>query len=80
MLILSRKVGEVIKIGDDIALHVVDISKGFVKLGIEAPENITILREEVYERILEANIESAQSGIAGLFKAADFLKNHDKKE
>lgn len=80
MLILSRKVGEVIKIGDDIEIHVIDINKGFVKIGIEAPGHITILREEVYERILEANIESAQSGIAGLFKAADFLKHKDKKE
>jgi carbon storage regulator len=80
MLILSRKVGEIIKIGDDIAIHVIDINKGFVKIGIDAPENITILREEVYERILEANIESAQSGIAGLFKAADFLKNKEEKE
>ena len=80
MLILSRKVGEVIKIGDEITLHVIDISKGFVKLGIEAPENVTILREEVYERILEANLESAQGGISGLFKAADILKKTEKKE
>ena len=80
MLILSRKVGEVIKIGDDIAVHVIDISKGFVKLGIDAPENVTILREEVFERIREANIESAGSGIAGLFRAADFLKNKEEKE
>lgn len=80
MLILSRKVGEVIKIGDHITLHVIDISKGFVKLGIEAPENVTILREEVYERIREENLESAQGGISGLFKAADMLKNKGKKE
>lgn len=80
MLILSRKTGEVIKIGDDITLHVIDISKGFVKLGIEAPENVTILREEVYERILEANLESARGDISGLFKAADILKKTEKKE
>lgn len=80
MLILSRKVGEVIKIGDQVTLHVMDISKGFVKLGIDAPENITILREEVYERVREANIESAQGGISGLFKAADILKKKGTKE
>ncbi|MBU1169643.1 MAG: carbon storage regulator CsrA [Proteobacteria bacterium] len=80
MLILSRKMGEVIKIGDEITLHVIDISKGFVKLGIDAPENITILREEVYERVRDANIESAKGGISGLFMAADILKKKVKKE
>ena len=80
MLILSRKTGEVIKIGDDVTLHVVEISKGFVKIGIDAPEHIKILREEVYERIKDENIESAQAGASGLSKAADMLKRKGKKE
>jgi carbon storage regulator len=80
MLILSRKVGEVIKIGDRITLHVMEISKGFVRLGIDAPADVTILREEVYERVREENIESAQGGISGLFRAADMMKNKGTKE
>jgi carbon storage regulator len=80
MLILTRKTGEVIKIGDQITLHVVEINKGFVKLGIDAPSDVKILREEVYERVKQENIESIQGGVAGLFKAATIFKGKDKKE
>lgn len=74
MLILSRKTGEVIKVGDQIAIHVVEISKGFVKIGIEAPDNVKILRQEVFERIRSENIEAAKSGRGGLSAAADMFK------
>lgn len=79
MLILSRKTGEVIKIGDDVTVHVIEISKGFVKIGIDAPSDVKILREEVYERVRNENIESAQAGVSGLFKAVDLLKTKDGK-
>ncbi len=77
MLILSRKTGEVIKIGDQIAVHVIEISKGFVKIGIDAPGNVKILREEVYERVRAENIEAAKGNVSGLFKAAGMLKVKD---
>lgn len=79
MLILSRKTGEVIKIGDEVTIHVIEISKGFVKIGIDAPTHIKILREEVYERVKSENIEAAQGGVSGLFKAADMLKSKERK-
>ncbi len=47
MLILSRRMDEVILIGDDIRLTVVDISSNQVKIGIDAPREKTILREEI---------------------------------
>ena len=47
MLILSRKVGERIVIGDDIWVTVLELSQGKVRLGIAAPENIRIDREEI---------------------------------
>ncbi|MGL4421145.1 MAG: carbon storage regulator CsrA [Gemmataceae bacterium] len=50
MLVLTRKVGETIVIGDTIRLTVVQIANGRVKLGIEAPTNVPVFREEVYER------------------------------
>lgn len=74
MLILTRKIGEKIIIGDDVVLSVVEINKGVVKLGIEAPRDVAILRQEVYDRVREENIASAQGGVAGLFQAADIMK------
>lgn len=78
MLILTRKIGEKIKIGDDVVLSVVEMGKGYVKLGIEAPKDIAILRQEVFERVRDENIASAKAGIAGLFKAADIMRKVGK--
>lgn len=50
MLILSRKVGEEICIGDDIKLLVSSVDRYQVKLGITAPKDVVVLREEIYEK------------------------------
>ncbi len=55
MLILTRKFGENIRIGDKIKIIILDVKGGQVKLGIEAPPNIAVHREEIYERIREEN-------------------------
>jgi len=47
MLVLSRKLGERIYIGDDVIVTVVDIDRGKIRLGIEAPKNLPIYREEI---------------------------------
>ncbi len=47
MLVLSRKLGERILIGDQIAITVVRVSQGTVRIGVEAPEDLTIVREEI---------------------------------
>lgn len=47
MLVLSRKLDEVIKIGDDIRIVVVGIERGKVKLGVEAPRQVPVFREEL---------------------------------
>jgi carbon storage regulator len=60
MLILTRKIGECITIGDDIKVHVVDIRGKQVRLGIEAPAHAPIYRQEVYQRILEENRSAAR--------------------
>ncbi len=52
MLVLTRKTSQSIKLGDDITITVVRASNGSVKLGVEAPRNILITREECVERIL----------------------------
>ena len=55
MLVLSRYVDEVICIGDDIRITIVDIRGDRVRIGVEAPRSVTVHREEVYEAIQAAN-------------------------
>ena len=55
MLVLSRKAEESMFIGDDIKITVLDIRGGQVRIGITAPQDIKIHREEVYERINQEN-------------------------
>lgn len=51
MLVLTRRIGESLMIGDDMTLTVLEIRGTQVRLGIKAPRNIPVHREEVYERI-----------------------------
>ncbi|MBI4829599.1 MAG: carbon storage regulator CsrA [Nitrospinae bacterium] len=60
MLVLTRKPGESVTIGDQIKLTVIDIKGRQVRLGIEAPKNMTIHREEVYARIHDENQQAAR--------------------
>ena len=59
MLILSRKEDESIVIGDNITIKIISIEKGLVKLGIDAPSEITILRSELLDAVEAANKEAA---------------------
>ncbi len=80
MLILTRKAGEKIRIGDDITIHVVDIGKGNVRIGVEAPKEVTIMRQEVGQRIEEENRMAAKRNRNTLVHAASMLKGHKTKE
>jgi carbon storage regulator len=51
MLVLSRKIGERILIGDQIKITVVRVAQGIVRLGVEAPTEMPIIREELKERL-----------------------------
>lgn len=51
MLILTRKTGEMIKIGNDIAVTVLAVNGGQVRLGVTAPKDVAVHREEVWDRI-----------------------------
>lgn len=55
MLVLSRKIGERIWIGEDISITVVRITGGGVRLGIEAPHELPVVREELKKRLEELN-------------------------
>lgn len=61
MLVLSRKVGECIMIGDAIKVTVVELGGDKVRIGIEAPRDISVHREEVYRLIQENRIDGEDS-------------------
>ena len=66
MLVLTRKPGESLRIGGEVRITVVSSAGGQVRLAIEAPAEIAILREEVHERIAAANLAAAQAPSDGL--------------
>ncbi len=53
MLILTRRSGEAVIVGDNVRIAVLDIRGNQVRLGVEAPREVTVHREEVYQRIVE---------------------------
>ena len=59
MLVLTRKLGENIRIGDAVKITVLEVRSGQVKLGIEAPPEVKVHREEIYARIQEENRKAA---------------------
>ncbi|OOM16276.1 carbon storage regulator CsrA [Clostridium saccharobutylicum] len=64
MLIITRKKGESLMIGDDIEITVSKLDDGSVKLGIQAPKDITILRKELYEAVEKENKEAMKINIS----------------
>ena len=59
MLILSRKVDEKIKIGDNITITLIEVRGDQVKIGVEAPNNVKVFRQEVFNAIQTENREAA---------------------
>ncbi len=58
MLVLGRKTGEEIHLGDDIVVKIISVSQGVVKVGIDAPKELLILRGELKEKIKMQNKEA----------------------
>ena len=73
MLVLTRREDESIMIGDDIVVKVLDLKENQVKIGIVAPKNISVHRQEIYEAIQAENAQAAAAGnmsdISGLLNA-----------
>ena len=64
MLILSRKMGESIHVGDSVTITVLGVARGQVKLGIEAPRELAVHREEIYRRIQDEKSRGESTKVA----------------
>jgi len=62
MLVLTRRVGERVVIGEDIVLTVLEVRSDGVRLGIDAPRSVTVNRAEVLEAVTSANVEASAAG------------------
>ncbi len=74
MLVVSRKIGEELKVGDDIIVKIIDIDKNQVKIGIDAPRNVTILRMELVKEITKQNKLSTNTDENMLHKISYMIK------
>lgn len=74
MLVLSRRPGESITIGNDVVVTIISVAGGQVRLGISAPRNVQILREEVYTVMQEEN-RAAAEGLSNI-EQLDEMQTH----
>ncbi|MFQ5451504.1 MAG: carbon storage regulator CsrA [Nitrospinaceae bacterium] len=76
MLVLTRRIGESIKINEDVKITVIDIKGKNIRLGIEAPRETKIYREEVFLRIKQENLSAATPTDLDLGKISQLVKNN----
>jgi carbon storage regulator len=75
MLVIRRRPGEILVIGEDIEVEVLDASSSYVKLGIRAPKSVPVMRKEIYVT-RQQNLEAAREVSAGTVeRLAESLKN-----
>lgn len=66
MLIITRRPGEKLMVGDDVVIEVIEVSGSSVRIGIAAPKSIPVYREEIYTAVKEENAAAASADAAQL--------------
>ena len=79
MLVLTRKLGEVIRVGDSITVRVLEVKGNQVRLGVDAPTEVRIYREEVYRAIRKENEEAAMGAPKALEEVTEAWQNQRDK-
>lgn len=80
MLVLARKVNQSIVIGDQIKVTIVEVTKGKVKIGVDAPSHVSVHRQEVYEEIQRENLMARKVPLAKLHAVSRILRSGKKRE
>jgi len=66
MLIITRRPGEKVMIGDDVVVEIIEVSGSSVRIGIAAPKSVRVYREEIYTAVKEENVAAAASDATAL--------------
>ena len=77
MLVLSRKPGEAIRIGDDIEISVIEVRGDTVRIGINAPRNVPVFRMELLAEVAKTNLESVKAAPQAMDVLQTLLRRED---
>ena len=79
MLVLTRRPGESIMIGDEVVVTVLDVRGDVVRVGIKAPRTVQVHREEVYQELQKANVDAASPSETAVEALSVMLRSGDGK-
>jgi len=79
MLILTRRPGESLHLGDNIKITVLGVQGKQIKIGLEVPDDMQVYREEVYLRVLEQNRQAMQSSDQDVLAAASLWQKNKQE-
>jgi carbon storage regulator len=79
MLVLTRKLGEVIRVGDSVTVRVLEVKGNQVRLGVDAPADVRIYREEIYRAVHKENEQAAVTDKDGVDEATRTWQSQHEK-